>query len=170
MSTSVYAVSIIVHILAAATWIGGMLFMIFSLIPAVRRLDDFQLRARLIRETGIRFRLVGWISLAVLFVSGLTNLATRGIPHAALLHPPFWNSGYGRMLAAKIIIFLVILAVSAIHDWHIGPRASAASLLDAHAPEAIRARRLASQFGRLNLLLALTMLTLGVLLSRGLTG
>ncbi len=170
MSNHGFAISVIVHLLAAATWIGGMLFMAFSLIPAVRRLDDPKLRAHLIRETGIRFRTVGWICLAILFVSGLTNLAARGISHAALLQPAFWASGYGRMLGTKLIVFVAILTISAVHDWRIGPRASDAGAIDPRSPAAIRLRRLASWFGRLNLLLAIVMLILGILLSRGLTG
>lgn len=170
MPISLYATSLILHVTAAAAWIGGMLFMVFVLVPGLRRLEDPRLRAQLIRVTGRRFRLVGWVCMAVLLATGFLNLAGRGIGHAALLEPAFWQGGYGWMLAWKLGLFVCILALSAVHDWIIGPRASAAQQLQPGSPEARRLRLLATWFGRFNLLLSLAMLVLGLLLSRGITG
>ncbi len=170
MDTALYAGSLVFHVVAAATWIGGMLFMVFVLVPGLRRLEDSRIRVQLIREVGVRFRLVGWICMGTLLVTGFLNLAGRGIGRAVLVQPAFWQSGYGRMLAWKLAVFAAILALSAIHDWNIGPRASAAQRLQPGSPEANRLRALATGFGRLNVLLSIAMLVLGILLSRGITG
>ncbi|HMP76125.1 MAG TPA: CopD family protein [Kiritimatiellia bacterium] len=170
MNTTVYAVSLVLHVAAAAAWIGGLLFLVFVLVPGLRGLDDPRLRAQLIRVTGIRFRLVGWICMGVLLFSGAGNLIGRGIGPEAWVQPAFWQAGYGRMLAWKLGLFLLLLSLSALHDWIIGPRAGAAQRAHPGSPEALKLRRMATGFGRFNLLLSLALLVLGILLSRGLTG
>ncbi|HEU4437873.1 MAG TPA: DUF4149 domain-containing protein, partial [Methylomirabilota bacterium] len=57
------------HVLAAITWIGGMLFIALVLVPITRRLEDPALRTRLVHEIGLRFRAVGWIALGVLLAT-----------------------------------------------------------------------------------------------------
>lgn len=170
MNIGLYATSLVLHVLAGAAWIGGMLFMVFVLMPGLRRLDDPRLRAQLVRRAGVRFRLVGWICMAVLLLSGIGNLLGRGIGPALWRDPAFWQGGYGRMLSWKIGLFALILLLSAVHDWVIGPRAGAAQLVRPGSPEANRLRAMATGFGRLNLLLSILVLVLGLLLSRGITG
>lgn len=170
MHIGLYATSLILHVLAAAAWIGGMLFMMLVLTPGLRRLEDPRVRAQLIRVAGIRFRLVGWICVGTLLTTGFLNLAGRGINASALSQRAFWHGGYGRMLAWKFALFTAILTLSAVHDWVIGPRAGVAQRAQPGSPDANRLRAMATWFGRLNLLLSITMLVLGILLSRGITG
>ncbi len=65
------------HLLAAITWVGGMLFIALVFVPVTRRPPDPALRGRLVREAGRRFRSVGWIALGLLVLSGLANLWDR---------------------------------------------------------------------------------------------
>lgn len=167
MNHSVYVGSVALHILAAVMWVGGMLFLVFVLMPALRTIEDARLRAKLIRVTGIRFRLVGWACLSVLLVTGFLNLLARGVPPDMLADPAFWATGYGHTLGAKIVLFLVILSLSATHDLLIGPRANAAQRIDAGGGEAKQLRRMAIWFGRLNLVLSVIVVLLGVMLVRG---
>jgi hypothetical protein len=53
------------------------------------------------------------------------------------------------------------------HDFFLGPRAAAAWEADPASAETFRLRRQAVQLGRLNLLLALVVIVLGVMLVRG---
>ncbi len=73
----------------------------------------------------------------------------------------------GRALGVKLLLVAVILVFSALHDFLIGPRATALGRADPTSPEAIRVRRQASWIGRLNLLLGLVVIALGVVLVRG---
>lgn len=146
-----------------------MLFLSLVLIPGLRQLDDPALRSRLIQAVGVRFRLVGWICLAMLLGTGVTNLLTRGISAELLGDLAFWSGGYGRTLLIKLGVFGVILLLSATHDWWIGPRAGAAARARPGSPEALRLRRMAVWFGRANAALSIAMLALGVLLARGLS-
>lgn len=134
-----------IHVLAAVTWIGGMLFIALVLVPVTRRLQDPALRARLVHETGMRFRTVGWIALAVLVATGLGNL---------WLFPTFlWSP----RLHAKLGLVLVALVLAVIHDFVLGPRAGRPG-----ADPALRVR--ASWVARVNVLVVLAIVALGLAL------
>ncbi len=60
------------HVLAAITWIGGMVFVALVLVSITRRLTDPSLRTRLFHEVGVRFRAVGWIAVALLVATGIS--------------------------------------------------------------------------------------------------
>lgn len=162
-----YVLSVWLHIVAATLWVGGMLFLVLVLVPALKTLPDRQLAVQLVRDTGRRFRLVGWVTLGVLVATGLTNLWARGIRWDILRTPDFWQGTFGAVLAFKVGTVLLILAMSALHDFLLGPRASAALRANPESPDALRLRRLATWFGRINLLLALVVVACGVMLVRG---
>lgn len=168
MSLKLYALSVSLHVLAAMVWIGGMLFLTLVLMPGLRSLQDAALRSRLIQLVGVRFRLVGWICLIALLFTGFTNLLARGIPLSLLSDSAFWGGGYGRTLLWKVAVFSAILLLSATHDWYIGPRAGIAARARPGSAEAQRLRWFATWFGRVNLVLSIVMLVLGVMLARGL--
>jgi putative copper resistance protein D len=133
-----------VHILAALTWIGGMLFIALVLVPVTRRFEP-GLRTRLVQETGVRFRAVGWMAIAVLVISGLLNLWLR----PELLSAPrfYW----------KVSIVVATLALSAVHDFVLGPRAGRPG-----ADPGLRVR--ASWIARVNVVLVLVVVALGLAL------
>ncbi len=162
-----YLVSVWVHVLAAAIWVGGMIFVALVVVPVIRRKELQGAAARLIHFTGIRFRWVGWACFVLLVLTGLFNVLVRGIGWADFFTPQFWAGPFGRLLAAKLVVFALILASSAVHDFVIGPRAVALWQERPGSAEAAHLRRQATQFGRLNLLLALTIVALGVMLVRG---
>ena len=64
-----------------------MVFLALVLVPAIRQPAYRALAPGLVHVTGVRFRAVGWIALAVLGVSGIGNLWTRGIGMALLADP-----------------------------------------------------------------------------------
>jgi uncharacterized membrane protein len=167
MPRTFYLLSVWIHVVAAALWIGGMLFLTFVLVPSLRKLGDRRLAAELVRATGRRYRLVGWVSIGVLVLSGFTNLAGRGISHSALFSAELWDGWFGRLLAWKIGLVLVVIGLSAAHDLEFGRRADAPGGA-ADPAEAERLRRLASAFGRVVLVLSLVIAGLGVLMVRGL--
>jgi len=132
-------------VLAAVTWIGGMVFIALVLVPVVRQLNDPALRRRLVHDSGVRFRAVGWIALALLLVSGLGNLWLR----PSLLELPRFH--------AKLGLVVLALALSAIHDFVIGPRAGRPG-----ADPRLRTR--ASWLARVNLVVVLAIVLLGLAL------
>jgi uncharacterized membrane protein len=161
-----YVLSVWLHILAAATWIGGMLFVVIVVVPWLRRGDRAQ-AATFLRETGTRFRDLGWICFAILLVTGSFNLWIRGVHLGDFLRPEWRASPFGRAVGLKLLAFLAVLAVSTVHDFFLGPRAAIAVERDPRSPEAERLRRWAGRLGRLNALLALVLVALAVIIVRG---
>lgn len=152
-----YLLSVYVHIVLAAFWIGGMLFLPLVILPGIRQHPD---RVAILYKTGLKFRFYGWIALTLLVVTGLLNLVLRGLP---LSWAFFSHSDYGRLFSLKMLLFLAMLLVSAVHDFFIGGKA----IEQMQASGSDRMRLIARWSGRINLLLALGMAFLGVVLSRG---
>jgi uncharacterized membrane protein len=134
-----------VHLLAVVTWVGGMLFIALVLVPITRRLEDAALRTRLVQDTGRRFRTVGWIALGLIVATGLGNLALR----PELLWAPRFHVKAGLVVLA--------LLLSGFHDFVLGPRAGRPG-----ADPWARVR--ASWFARVNVLIALAIVALGLAL------
>jgi copper resistance protein D len=162
-----YVISVWLHILAAAVWIGGMAFLVLVLLPVTRREEYRGAAAGLVNWTGVRFRFVGWVCFGLLAASGVVNLLNRGIGWAELTSGEFWAGGFGRAFGLKMILVAVILAGSAIHDFYMGPRATEAWQRDPTSPRAASLRRQATMFGRVNMLLALAVVILAVIMVRG---
>lgn len=164
---ALYILSVWLHLLAAMTWIGGMVFLALVLVPACR-LPAYQgIATSLVHVTGVRFRVVGWICLGVLLLTGTFNLAYRGLGLSALLSGPAPFGFFGQILRIKLPVVAAIFLISARHDFVIGPRATAVGSTDPASAEARRLRAWASWMGRVNLLLGLAVVALGVMLVRG---
>lgn len=163
-----YHLSVLVHILAAMVWVGGMLFLALVVVPAARTLPPAE-RSALFHLVGPRFRTVGWACIGLLLVTGVVNSAYRGVTWANLFTPELWASDFGRVLALKLGVTTVMLVLSAFHDFVLGPAS-----VRAHEPgearpsvEALALRKRASWLGRITTLLALVVVALGVMLVRG---
>lgn len=162
-----YLLSVWLHILSAALWLGGMLFLVFVLVPSLRKATDEKLYVVLIHKVGARFRWVGWVSLGLLFLTGVINLHFRGYGVGEILKGQVFRGNWGHTLAVKLTLFLVVLFLSVIHDFVIGPRATRLGRENPHAPESVRLNRLARWIGRVNLLLGLLIVFWAVALVRG---
>jgi putative copper export protein len=152
MST-LYAVTVTIHILAAALWIGGMGAFALVVVPAARRsLGEGEARG-LLRAVGFRFASVGWWALGTLFVTGVANLGFRGVL-PLLATASFWRTPFGTTLAAKLtfVVFVVLASLAHARDAK-------------HPSPSGRAR--ASRLGRATLLLSTVVVLFGVLLVRG---
>ena len=133
-----------VHVLSAVTWLGGMLFIALILVPVTRRVQDPLLRLDLITQTGKRFRTVGWIALGLLVATGVVILLRR----PWLLRAPAFQFKAG--------LVLLTCALSALHDFVLGPRAGRLP------PSATGPRKRLTRIARLNVLIVLTIVLLGL--------
>jgi copper resistance protein D len=161
-----YLFSVWLHILAATVWIGGMAFLVLVVVPWLRRGNPGN-AATLLRDTGKRFRTVGWICFCILLLTGSFNLWMRGVRLADFFRADWQSSPFGKAVLLKLALFGVVLLLSAVHDFIVGPRATAAI---EHAPRSAEAqawRRKASRLGRANALLALLLVAVAVTLVRG---
>ena len=149
-----YYISVWLHIVGAAFWIGGMLFLPLVLLPGIKDNPD---RKNLLMATGLKFRFYGYIVMAMMAVTGLMNIYLRGIDFS-------WNffilSSYGQLVIYKIILFVLMLVISLLHDLFVGRKAL-------EKMENQNIKTIARWTGRLLLLISLVMAFLGVIISRG---
>lgn len=163
---ALYLTSVFVHILCATVWIGGMAFLVLVVVPWLRGTGR-EIAGRLLRETGERFRTIGWVCFVLLLITGTFNLWVRGVRFSSFTDPQWLSSSYGKSVLLKLSLFVVVLIVSAIHDFIVGPRATRAILADTHSAESEALRKRASMLGRLNALLALALVAVAITLVRG---
>lgn len=160
-----YYLSVTIHVLAALLWLGGTFFFAAVGAPVLRKVEPPELRAELFERLGVQFRKVGWASVIVLVITGIANLHYRGLLESGVLSSAgFWSSRYGRALAWKLGSVIIILALSLVHDFVIGPRTSR---YPAGSPAALRYRRLAAWMARLGVVVGIVLVVAAVRLARG---
>ncbi len=160
-----YFLNVTVHLLAALLWLGGMFFLAAVGAPVLRKVQPPTLRAELFEKIGVQFRKVGWASIVVLIVTGILNLHYRRLLATGIMGTEaFWSSPYGRALAWKLGSVTVLIVLSLVHDFVVGPRASR---FPAGSPEALRYRRAAAWMARVSVLVGMVLVFAAVRVARG---
>jgi putative copper export protein len=144
----------IVHLLAAAVWVGGTVALVFAAVPPLQRLEGAE-RARLLRELGERWRPIAWTSLAVAIATGLI---IAGRDNAFDTTP----TDFDVVLAVKGALVGLLVAGAYLHDFVLGP--GLARQIREGKPQSWRP--ILVGIGRMNLLLTITIPVLGVVLSQ----
>jgi uncharacterized membrane protein len=141
------------HMLATATWIGGMLFMKLVLLPAQAAIDPPQ-RGKLMGVAASRFTTVAWTSAVVLVVTGLLKT-----PAGRLMD---FSSRFGTALAVKHLLIAAMIVIGLVISLGVVPKLKSL----APAPGQPSSQGLVRAQGRLDLLSAInTVLGLLVLLA-----
>jgi len=163
--SSGYYLLVVLHVLSALLWLGGMFFLGLVGAPVLRAVEPPTLRQHLFNQLGVRFRTVGWIAIAVLVITGTLLLRARGLLQWAVLGDAgFWRTTLGIALAAKLAAVATMVAVSFVHDFFLGPAAGRATPGSAHATGL---RRRAALLARVNALVGLLLVFAAVRLARG---
>ncbi|MEZ5003747.1 MAG: CopD family protein [Chitinophagales bacterium] len=152
-----YFISVFFHIVFAAFWLGSMLTLPLVILPAIRNHAD---RVRILYDTGLKLRFWGWVSLVGLLVTGLLNMHFRGL---SINFDLFTANRYGILISYKLLIFITIIIISAVHDFYLGGKA----IEEMEKMRNDKAKKVARYSGRLMLLLALAAAFFGVAASRG---
>ena len=162
---SFYFINVTVHVFAALLWLGGMFFLAVVGAPVLRSVEPPELRALLFRRLGEQFRIVGWIAIAILLITGTLNLWFRGMLSLEVLGSgEYWSTRYGRSLAWKLGAVTAMLIVQAVHDFIVGP---AASRVAPGTPQALAARKRAALLARLSAVFGIIVVIAAVRLARG---
>ncbi|MEO3855810.1 hypothetical protein [Acrocarpospora sp. B8E8] len=104
------------HVLSAALWVGGQLTVSLVVLPLARRMLDDDRRGQVLRAVGRRFGLfTGAVFLPVQIATGVAITWHKGVTWTSLALP-----GYGRVLAAKLVLFCVVMAAAGLHGWASG--------------------------------------------------
>jgi uncharacterized membrane protein len=112
------SVLIWIHLIAAVSWVGGMIFLSLVLAPSYRALASKPDVGALFRTSAKRFRLVVWGAVAVLLLTGPMLVLSHGWP---LFEPARWPSPLG----IKLVLVAALLLMTLAHDLVLGPRVRA---------------------------------------------
>jgi copper resistance protein D len=105
----------ILHLVAAAVWIGGLVSLV--LLFAVTRRDRTDASMSLARDATQAFSSMGIAIVVVIFATGIVNSwILVGSWHALIA------TGYGQLLMLKIVLFIVMLLFAAANRFWLTPR------------------------------------------------
>lgn len=132
----VHLVADVLHLLAAATWVGALVALLTLVLRSAR--SGAELEARSAEEALAGFSGVGTALVAVLLLSGLVNSwFLIGPAHLDALI----TIAYGRLLLAKLIVFAAMLCLAAANRFLLTPRLTGALKLSGPTSKAVSALR-----------------------------
>lgn len=117
-----YFTLVVLHILAAVTWIGGMIFLSLVLAPLVRGRKAAPEFMALFRSAALRFRPIVWVAIAVLLATGPMLLSLRGVQVSS---PTSWTG----IVTVKLMLVALLLLLTLLHDLVFGPQVSRVSAI-----------------------------------------
>lgn len=147
------------HMLATLVWIGGLSAMAILILPAARRALEPAAFARLLTDLQRRLDPLGWMSLVVLFGTGMFQMSANPNYTGFLAIDNLWATA----ILIKHLVIFVMVGVSAYLTWGLLPalRRSALQLEKGRqAPEVDRLQKQELFFMRLNLALGVVVLAL----------
>ncbi len=116
------SIIVLIHVLAAIVWLGGMFFIALVLVPALRKFKPLEKRTEILSLSGIRFRWVSWIAILIILITGVINSANHGITLQIISSGQLLSSHFGKILTLKVFLVFAMIIISAIHDFILGPR------------------------------------------------
>ena len=154
------AISIVtdlMHLVCGAIWFAGILVLCLVLPDAWRGKDDLD-RLKLLAPTVARFSKVALVVFSLLGITGVVN---------SFLHIGAWDdlidTGYGRALSAKVIVYGLILALGALNHFVLRKRLeSATDTADASIARRTFRRTIAAELTLALVVMALTGLLTGL--------
>ncbi len=156
-----YSTLVILHILAAVSWVGGMIFLSLVLAPLVRSRKAVPEFMALFRSAALRFRPIVWVAMAILVMTGPMLLSFRGV---AVATPSSWPG----IVMVKLTLVALLLFLTLLHDLVLGPQVSRVNAI----PEPQRTAgeqvvfKTARWLPRLSLLIALAVVMTAAMLAR----
>jgi uncharacterized membrane protein len=101
------------HILGASVWMGGQLTITLVVLPPARRALSATEAADVLAAVGRRFAVItAAVFLPVQITTGVLLAGRRGVTWSSLLQP---ENGYDRTLAAKLLLFALVMAAAGVH-------------------------------------------------------
>ena len=147
------------HILAATIWVGPQVFLFVAAVPAIRTVEDLQVRARVMRVLTTRFGWLAWGAMLVLVITGIANLYEH-----ALSVEELFELNFGIIFQVKMTLVIATVALTALHSFVIGPRLLSLQESAADEVQVASARRVSIIVSSVNLLLALGIIFCAALL------
>ncbi len=147
------------HILAATIWVVPQVFLFVAVVPAVRTVEDVQVRARLMRVLTTRFGYLAWGAMVVLVVTGIGNLYEHPLDVDVL-----FDRNFGTIFEIKMTLVIATIVLTALHSFVLGPRVLKLQESVTDQAQIASVRRLSIIVSSVNGVLALSILFMGALL------
>lgn len=126
MSPLFLAISYFLHLVATVVWIGGLVLLAVLVNPAARRvLAESPMLDKLLREWRRRFVPLGNLSLAVLVITGLFQMAGNKYYDGLMQFTNDWS----RAILLKHIAVIGMIVVGVALQYGVAPALERASLL-----------------------------------------
>jgi uncharacterized membrane protein len=108
-----------IHIVAVTMWLGPQFFMFLATAPALRLIEDPQLRLRVVRVITTRFNHLAWIAMAVIVLSGISNLSQVANDFDHVFDTDY---RYFQIFSTKMVLVGLAVLFTALHTKVVGPR------------------------------------------------
>ena len=101
--TTWYSLSLLIHLLALALWLGGIVFFLVVLGPAVHELEP-RIAVATLNQGRLGLEAASWIAIGLLLLTGILNLVARVPQTGAGL-----SESYGIFLGIKLFVFAAMV-------------------------------------------------------------
>jgi len=151
------------HILAVSVWVGPQFFLFIAALPAIRTIEDRQ--ARVMRVIVTRFGWLAWAAMAVIVLTGISNLFQVG-GDTPLSWSTAFDFRYGRIFAEKMVLVGITVGLTAVHTLVVGPRQLALNeQMNADPTQVARLRRVSIAISVTSLIASVLAIFMGALLA-----
>ena len=119
MTTAWQSLSLLLHLIANALWLGGIVYFLVVAGPAVQEQElDAKIAIKTMNQSRIGLELVSWTAIALLLLTGITNFILRE-PSAAP------SEAYLVLLGVKLFVFGAMAVHHGLQVFKYGPRIAA---------------------------------------------
>lgn len=120
-----HSLSLALHLIAIALWLGGIVFFLVAVGPAVHQLEP-RIAIKTMNQARIGLETMSWTAIGLIMLTGAFSLVARSQMENATL-----GQVYFYLLGAKLLVFL---AMSAHHCLQVFKHAPALTNLTAQLP------------------------------------
>lgn len=113
---AVYLLSVFLHVIAAMTWIGGMVIFVAAVMPVLRQSKVEGLGGMFLPEFGRRFGQLSWTCFAILVPTGAINLWMRGVRPGDVVRPEWRETAFGQVVVIKLTLVALAVLLSLLHQ------------------------------------------------------
>jgi uncharacterized membrane protein len=114
-----YSISLMIHLVALALWLGGIVFFLVVLGPAVHELEP-SIAIKTMNQGRIGLEMVSWTAIGLLLATGIVNLLIRTQATAAAP-----SGAYAIILGAKLFLFGAMVVHHSLQVFKYAPRIAA---------------------------------------------
>jgi putative copper export protein len=111
-----YTSSLVVHLIAIALWLGGIVFFLVVVGPAVHELEP-RIAVITMNQARLGLETMSWIAITLIFVTGLFNLLTK-----SQIDPIALSGAYLYTLSAKMLLFVAMVVHHCLQVFKYAPR------------------------------------------------